>query len=84
MSSTALRTWRKSLGMTQDQLAGYLDVSRSQVNRWETGKAAVPIMLTLLIAHARRLYRAEHPALTDPEHEEVGAEQGYEGDGQTG
>jgi transcriptional regulator with XRE-family HTH domain len=36
---TRIRTLRKSLGLTQDQLAAACEVSRSAVAQWETDRA---------------------------------------------
>src|SRR5687767_8240516 len=37
--SSEVRSLRKQLGLSQEELAGKLDVSFATVNRWETGKA---------------------------------------------
>lgn len=48
MAETAFKRWRKQLGLTQDEAARVLDVSRSQIANWDAGversrgKVAVP------------------------------------------
>lgn len=37
MAETAFKRWRKQLGLTQEEAASLLDVSRSQVANWDAG-----------------------------------------------
>jgi len=36
---TSFRRWREQLGLTQDQAAEALEVSKSQVANWDAGKS---------------------------------------------
>lgn len=48
MNGFQLRDWRKSFGLSQDDLAGKLGVSRETIVRWEAGaKISHPGMLEL-------------------------------------
>jgi transcriptional regulator with XRE-family HTH domain len=38
MSDTAFRAWRKKMGVTQDDAADLLGVSKSQVANWDSGR----------------------------------------------
>ena len=45
-----IKSLRKSRNITQEQLAGYLDVSPQAVSRWETGASCPDISLLPQIA----------------------------------
>jgi DNA-binding XRE family transcriptional regulator len=49
MTTDELRRRRKALGMTQEQLARVLDVSRQSVYMWESGRTAIPALLELAL-----------------------------------
>lgn len=49
MTPAEFRDTRKAMGLTQAELAAELDVSRSQVYRWENGRAPVPRMAEIAI-----------------------------------
>ena len=51
MTGPDLREARQSLGLTQQELAARLGVSRASVNRWETGAWPVPPMVALAAQH---------------------------------
>ena len=50
MTGPDLREARQSLGLTQQELADRLGVSRASVNRWETGAWPVPQMVTMAVS----------------------------------
>jgi len=45
------------LGMRQGELAEFLDVTRSTVNKWENGKVSVPVSKAVAIHHLVKLAR---------------------------
>jgi DNA-binding XRE family transcriptional regulator len=49
MNTDELRRRRKALGMTQEQLARVLGVSRQSVFMWESGRTAIPALLELAL-----------------------------------
>jgi DNA-binding XRE family transcriptional regulator len=49
MNTDELRRRRKALGMTQEQLAHVLGVSRQSVFMWESGRTAIPALLALAL-----------------------------------
>jgi DNA-binding XRE family transcriptional regulator len=49
MDTDELRQRRKALGMTQEQLARVLGVSRQSVFMWESGRTAIPALLELAL-----------------------------------
>ena len=55
-----IREKRKNLGMTQEQMAAYLGVSASAVNKWEKGSTCPDIALLPGLAAADR---SEHTAV---------------------
>ena len=50
MTPQELRDWRKAHGMTQDQAATWVGVSRRQWIRFEQGDVAVPKWLRIIVA----------------------------------
>ena len=42
LNGKALRTWRKSRGLSREQLATLLGVAPETVKGWERGKVAIP------------------------------------------
>ena len=50
MTAAAFRSARKSLGLTQAELAARIGRSRREVGRWETGDQPVPVVVALLLA----------------------------------
>jgi transcriptional regulator with XRE-family HTH domain len=50
MTSVELRNLRRRCNVTQRQLAGYLDVSRSSIGRWERGEAYIPVTVALALS----------------------------------
>ncbi len=58
-----LREWRRERGLTQEQLARVLGVSRVCVAYWETGKREIPaIMPWALLGLDKYLSRSEAAA----------------------
>jgi DNA-binding XRE family transcriptional regulator len=49
MDTDELRRRRKALGMTQEQLAHVLGVSRQSVFMWESGRTTIPALLELAL-----------------------------------
>lgn len=49
MNREELRRRRESLGMSQDQLARALGVTRQSVYMWEAGRTAIPALLDLAL-----------------------------------
>ena len=55
-----IRTWRKSHGLTQAELARYLDVDAISISRWERGAQQPPEgMLDLALRELERRLKAE-------------------------
>ena len=50
MTAASFRSARKSLGLTQAELAARIGWSRREVGRWETGDQPVPVVVALLLA----------------------------------
>ncbi len=46
----ALRLWRKSVGLTQEELAARLNVSRERYANWELGRATPPTDVQIQLA----------------------------------
>jgi transcriptional regulator with XRE-family HTH domain len=42
VDGSALRAYRKRIGMTQEQMAERLEVTKATVNKWENGKQPLP------------------------------------------
>lgn len=62
----ALTAIRKQLGLTQHQLAGLLQVSRSAVNLYELGKRSLPVAAMIRLAQLEISYnQAEQQGKTD-------------------
>ena len=61
-----VKQWRKSRGFTQDQLASFLDVSKSVVSKWERSERnpQASVILALLTAEA---VEAPDEVLTSPD-----------------
>ena len=53
MNSSELHTYRRSLGLTQGDLAKLLGVSRVTVNAWENGRTSVPSDIITRMANAQ-------------------------------
>jgi transcriptional regulator with XRE-family HTH domain len=49
MKGAELREWRLALGLTQQELADKLEVSRNTVARWERDEMAIPGFLHLAL-----------------------------------
>ena len=49
MKSEKFRTGRLALGLTQDALGAFLNISTRQVRRYEKGKSEIPGPLAILI-----------------------------------
>jgi len=49
MKGAKLREWRLALGLTQQELADKLEVSRNTVARWERDEMAIPGFLHLAL-----------------------------------
>lgn len=49
MNGAELREWRSRLGMSQEELARRLDVTRQSVYMWEKGDTKPPGMLRLAL-----------------------------------
>jgi DNA-binding XRE family transcriptional regulator len=49
MTPTALTTWRKDRGLTQEALAALLGVSRKTINEWENGRSIPQPYLALAL-----------------------------------
>lgn len=63
MDAETLKTRRTQLGYTQPELAAALDVSRSQVAKWENGLRAIPVETAARVAALRDEPAArDHPA----------------------
>lgn len=61
MPPDALKTARRSRGMTQEQMAAQLGVSRVTYNGWETGKAARGVPARIEVAVLALLGATEPP-----------------------
>jgi transcriptional regulator with XRE-family HTH domain len=61
MSGPELYERRKRRGWTQSQLAQRLSVDRSSIQRWETGKSAMPEKMAKLIQFTIGSRRAPTP-----------------------
>ena len=59
MNGTELKVLRERLGMTQEQLAGTLFVSRNTVARWERGEVEPPTVLERAMNDLRRKFLPE-------------------------
>jgi DNA-binding XRE family transcriptional regulator len=59
MDTDELRQRRKALGMTQEQLARVLGVSRQSVFMWESGRTAIPALLELALRYLELVPAAE-------------------------
>ena len=53
MTPQELRDWRKAHGMTQDQAATWVGVSRRQWIRFEQGDVVVPRWLRIIVTVVR-------------------------------
>ena len=49
MTPAELKTWRKSLGWSQQKAASALGISRFQILRYEHGTAVIPKLVELAI-----------------------------------
>jgi transcriptional regulator with XRE-family HTH domain len=54
MNPDELKDWRKSVGLTQVELAGHLGVEGLTVSRWERGDRAIPSFLPLALETIER------------------------------
>jgi transcriptional regulator with XRE-family HTH domain len=61
MTPAELKAARKALGITQDQLASLMGVSRASVMRMEAGGNSHPAMAHLLAAYAAGYRPADWP-----------------------
>jgi len=69
MTSTQLRNLRLTYGLTQDDVASILGVTREMLSRWERGTYPLPHWITAALDLARsRNRRAERPRPTSPLH----------------
>lgn len=57
-----LRMYREKIGLSQESLADYLEVSRGEVNYYENGKRSIP---STVIEKAARLFGIEEYDLYD-------------------
>lgn len=71
MTRTELRALRKHLGLTQEQLAVELDMSRDAVARYESGRSAIPRVVALA---CEQVAIGRDPAAADREGEDERAE----------
>jgi DNA-binding XRE family transcriptional regulator len=62
VTATQLKAARKTLGLTQEQLAAALDVHRVTIARWETDAEPIPRVIALAMEALRlRAKRRRRP-----------------------
>jgi DNA-binding transcriptional regulator YiaG len=49
MKPKELETWRDGHGLTQEQLAKHLGVTKACISRWESGKRQIPAFLHITL-----------------------------------
>jgi len=49
MNPKELEAWRGKHGLTQEQLANHLGVTKACISRWESGKRSIPAFLHLAL-----------------------------------
>lgn len=60
MTGDQLRKRRKKFDLTQEQLAGRLNVTANTVARWERGEMKIPAFLDLALKTVARDLASEH------------------------
>jgi transcriptional regulator with XRE-family HTH domain len=65
IKGTDLRTRRRGLGLTQEDLAEVLDVTGRTVQRWEAGDVPIPRTLDFALNALEALAKDELRALVD-------------------
>lgn len=59
MTPERIKTLRRAMELTQEQLANLLGVTFSTVNRWEAGKTTPHLTTRRLLGNLERKYRAK-------------------------
>lgn len=66
VNPVVLKETRKRLGLTQEQLAIELSVSRVSIIRWEAGTRRIPQMVGLALKQIELELRAENETFLSP------------------